>query len=325
MKEFNHFNPRSTDEASEILARYDGRASVIAGGTDLLGIMKDRVLPGYPEALVNIKKIPGLDRIEEFDGKLVIGACTRLSDVAENETVRGRYRALAMAAERVASPNLRNMGTVGGNICQDIRCWYYRTQNNRFSCLRKGGGRCYAIKGDNRFHSIFGGTVEGGCFAVHPSDVAPALVALNAVVVTTKRRIPIEYFFSVNPMATTVLERGEVAVEIEIPVPAPGAKSAFMKFAQRKSIDFPIANCAVLVNGSPDRVESARICMNAVWVNPFRAEGAEKAVTGRAITEESADEAGSAAVSKAKPMEHNAYIVNIAKAMVKRALLACRE
>jgi xanthine dehydrogenase YagS FAD-binding subunit len=217
------------------------------------------------------------------------------------------------------------MGTIGGNICQDIRCWYYRNQNNRFSCLRKKGGRCYAIKGDNRYHSIFGGSVSGGCFAVHPSDTAPALVALDAKIVTSNRTIDAEKFFEVKPVKTTVLKADEIVTGIQVPEPAAGSSSAFLKFALRKSIDFPIVNCAVMITRKDGKVTAARICLNAVHVIPYRAVKAEQVITGRVIDEAAADEAGAAAVAEAKPLEHNKYMVVIARTLVKRSILACAE
>jgi xanthine dehydrogenase YagS FAD-binding subunit len=147
--------------------------------------MKDAILPKYPEALIDIKTIPGLEFLKEEAGVLRIGPLVRLEDLAKEPRIRETYAALAQAASRTASPHLREMGTLGGNLCQDIRCWYYRNPNNRFPCLRKGGGRCYAIEGDNRYHSIMGGSVEGGCYAVHPSATEPALNALNAEVFTS--------------------------------------------------------------------------------------------------------------------------------------------
>ena len=151
-----------------------------------------------------------------------IGTIATLEDIAENSRIKKSYPALAQAAGRTASPHLRAMGTLGGNICQDIRCWYYRNPNNRFPCLRKGGGRCYAIEGDNRYHSIFGGSVEEGCYAVHPSDTAPALVALNAEIVTSKRTIGIDDFFQVDVEKSTVLDDDEIVTEIRIPKPLKG-------------------------------------------------------------------------------------------------------
>jgi len=325
MKNFKHFNAYSVDEAVALMGRYGERAAVIAGGTDILGKMKDSILPTYPEALINIKTIQGLSDIREEGGVLKIGALALLADIAASPVVKSKYAALAQAAGRTASPHLRNMGTIGGNICQDIRCWYYRNQNNRFSCLRKKGGRCYAIKGDNRYHSIFGGSVSGGCFAVHPSDTAPALVALDARIVTSSRTIEAEKFFEVKPIKTTVLAADEIVTSIQIPEPAAGSTSAFIKFALRRSIDFPIVNCAAMITTRDGKVSAARICLNAVHVVPYRAVNAEQVVMGKQIDEALAEEAGKAAVSAAKPLEHNKYMVAIARTLVKRTLLACAE
>lgn len=156
MRRFKHIDASTIDEAASVLAKYKGKAKVIAGGTDILGLMKDDVLPVYPEVLVNIKAIPSLEYIREEDGLLKIGTLTKLVDIAENEIVRAKYTALAEAASETASPHIREMGTLGGNLCQDIRCWYYRLPNNRFCCLKKGGGMVWAMVGDNRYHSIFG-------------------------------------------------------------------------------------------------------------------------------------------------------------------------
>ena len=325
MKTFKHFNAYSIDEAVSLMGRYGDKACVIAGGTDLLGKMKDAILPAYPEALVNIKTIPGLSYIKEDGSMLKIGALTTLSEIAHSSLVRSKAPALAQAACRTASPHLRNMGTIGGNLCQDIRCWYYRNQNNRFSCLRKKGGRCYAIKGDNRYHSIFGGSVSGGCFAVHPSDTAPALIALDAKIKTSSRTIDAENFFEVKPVKTTVLKAGEIVTEIQIPAPSGTTRSAFLKFALRKSIDFPIVNCAAMITFKDDSITVARICLNAVHVIPYRAVQAEQVITGKKIDEALAGEAGKAAVSGAKPLEHNKYMVAVARTLVKRSILTCAE
>ena len=323
MKEFKHFNAYSVDEAVALMGRYGERAAVIAGGTDILGKMKDSILPAYPEALINIKTIQGLSDIKESGGMLNIGALALLADIAANPVIKSKYAALAQAAGRTASPHLRNMGTIGGNICQDIRCWYYRNQNNRFSCLRKKGGRCYAIKGDNRYHSIFGGSVSGGCFAVHPSDTAPALVALDAKIVTSSRTIDAGEFFEVKPVKTTVLKADEIVTAIQIPEPPAGSSSAFLKFALRRSIDFPIVNCAAMLTTRDGKVSAARICLNAVHVIPYRAVKAEQAITGRALDEAVAEEAGAAAVAEARPLEHNKYMVAVARTLVKRCIIAC--
>jgi len=324
MKKFAHFNAYSVDEAVSILGRYQGKAKIIAGGTDILGKMKDRILPDYPEAMVNLKTVPGLDAITADAEGLKIGALAILDDIAHHPEVRKNYGALAEAARRCASPHLREMGTIGGNLCQDIRCWYYRNPDNRFPCLRKGGGRCYALEGDNRYHSIFGGSVVDGCISVHPSDTAPATIALNAAYTTTKRTVDAEEFFTVGVSRTTILDEDEILTEIRIPAPPKSTKSTFLKFALRKSIDFAIVNCAAMIATSAGKVKDARICLNAVAVIPYRARKAEDAMLGKTITEANAEAAAKAAMREAKPLRHNAYMAQIAKVMVKRAILACK-
>ena len=300
-------------EAKTALA--GGKATIIAGGTDLIGTLKDNILPTYPTALVNVKTIPGLDYIKEEGGMLKIGATTRLADIAANPTVNQKYTALAQAASRVATPHVRDMGTIAGNIAQLHRCWYFRKPENRFACIRKGGTTCFAMMGDNRYHSIFG--VVNKCIAVHPSDTAPALIALDAKIVTNKRTIDAENFFDVKIPVSTVLAADEIIAEIRVPSLPAGAKSAFLKFAIRKSIDFPIVNCAVRVGGG-----APRVCLNAVGPKPYRAVKAEAALAGKSITEATAEAAGAAAVEDAKPLAATKYKVQIARTLVKRALLA---
>lgn len=325
MRTFTHINARTVDEAVMALQRYGDRANIIAGGTDLLGKMKDAILPKYPEALIDIKNIPGLDFLKEERRVLRIGALTRLEDIGKEPLIREKYAALAQAAGRTASPHLREMGTLGGNLCQDIRCWYYRNPDNRFPCLRKGGGRCYAIEGDNRYHSIMGGSVEGGCYAVHPSDTAPALIALNARIKTSKRTLDAEDLFQVDVAKTTVLDSDEILIEIRVPEPKSGSRSTFTKFAIRKSIDFPIVNCAAMITSKKGIVTAARICLNAIAVKPYRAVKAEKTILGKRVDENLAEAAGNAAMSDAKPMERNKYMVQIARVLIKRSILACTE
>jgi len=315
-KKFAHIDAKTVDEAASILRK--GNATVISGGTDMLGAMRFEILPTYPEVVVNLKSIPDLDYIREEGGVLKIGALTRLEDIAKNDTVRTRYTALAEGAHRTATPHIREMGTIAGNICQLNRCWYFRLPDNRFYCFRKGGKTCFAMAGENRYHSIFGAV--NYCVAVNPSDTAPALVALNAKIKTNKRVIEAEQFWDMVVPGSTVLAADEIVTEIQIPAPPAGAKSAFIKFAIRKSIDFPIVNCAAMVNGG-----AARICLNAVYNKPYRAMAAEEAIKGKSITEDNADAAGAAAVATARalPGDRNKWKIPIAKTMVKRALLAC--
>jgi xanthine dehydrogenase YagS FAD-binding subunit len=321
MNRFTHIHASSVDEAVAILRRYGGRASLIAGGTDLLGKLKDEILPSYPEAVVNLKTIPGLEFIRQEGNTLKIGALTRLADITANPVIQSQYTALAEAAGRTASPHLREMGTLGGNLCQDIRCWYYRSPNNRFPCLRKSGGACYALEGDNRYHSIFGGSVENGCVAVHPSDTAPALIALGARIQTSRRTVDARDFFRVGECTTTILDNDEIVTEIHVDRP-PG-KSAFAKFALRKAIDFPIVNGAAMIALTAGVVSAARICLNAVYVVPYQAALAEQSLIGKPLDETSAQAAADAAVIHAKPLHKNQYMVEAARALVKKIVLGC--
>lgn len=326
MKAIKNINVTTVDAAVAELKK--GKAVVFAGGTDILGAMKGMISPNAPDTLVNIKPIASLKKLVEEGGMLKIGPLTTLSEVAESSVVQTKYTALAQAARRAASPELRNLGTIGGNICQGVRCWYYRGEHNVFPCLRKNPqGLCYALLGDNRFHSIFGAV--SGCIAVNPSDTAPALIALDAKVVTSKRTVAAADFFAANVTpkgeGTTVLDADEIVTEIQVPTPANGIKSAFVKFALRKAIDFPVVNCAAAIGGG-----SARICLNAVHNLPRRVTAAEDAVKGKTIDTTVAEAAGAAAVSGATPLAAsgwnpgNKYMIQIAKTMVKRAVLACK-
>jgi len=317
MKTFAHIDATTLEGAATALAT--PKAMAIAGGTDLIGTLKFGVLPEamYPATIVNLKTIPGLDYIKEESGMLKIGAMTRLEDIAKSSVVQAKYAALAQAALATASPHIREAGTIGGNICQLNRCWYFRKKDNFFFCLRKGGNMCYAMAGENRYHSIFGATAA--CVAVNPSDTAPALVAMNAKIVTTKQTVDAEKFWAAKTPGSTVLAADEIVKEIQVPTPAAGTKSAFVKFALRRSIDFPVVNCAAMIGGG-----DARICLNAVSAVPYRATKAEDAIKGKAIDDASAEAAGTAGVTGAMALANNKWKIQIAKVMVKRAVLACK-
>jgi xanthine dehydrogenase YagS FAD-binding subunit len=321
MKTFKHVNAKTVDEAVSALG--EANAWACAGGTDLIGTMRHEILPEnmHPATVVNLKTIsPSLDYIKEEGGTLKIGALTRLEDIAKSSVVHDGWLALAQAAHETASPHIREQGTIGGNICQLNRCWYFRKPGNRYFCVRKGGGMCYATAGDNRYHSIFGGIQA--CICVHPSDTAPALVALDASIVTSKRTIAAEDFWEFRIPKHTVLDDDEIVTEIQ--VPAFSGKSAFIKFALRTEIDFPIVNCATAISNG-----NARICLNAVYNLPYRATSAEESIAGKTIDEANAEAAGTAAAqgSMALPVistnPGNKYKIQIAKVMVKRTILAC--
>ena len=317
VKKFTRVNAKTVEEAVSALRA--ANAWALSGGTDLMGTMRFEVLPDnmYPQILVNLKTIaPSLDYIKEEKGMLKIGALSKLEDIAKSNVVKSKWAALAEAAHKTASPHIREMGTLGGNICQLTRCWYFRLHDNRFFCVRKGGKTCFAISGENRYHSIFGGV--SACMAVNPSDTAPALVALNAKIVTSKRTINAEEFWAVKIPRSTVLENDEIVKEVQIPGPASGVKSAFVKFALRSSIDFPIVNCAAAIGGG-----TARICLNAVYNRPYRATKAEESIAGKAIDVTSAQAAGTAAVTGAIALTMNKWKIQVAAGMVKKAILAC--
>jgi xanthine dehydrogenase YagS FAD-binding subunit len=277
-------------------------------------------MPQYPEVLLNIKTIADMDYIKEEDGVLKIGALARISDVADNSVVKEKYARPGSGGRAVASPDIRNMGTIGGNICQQVRCWYFRSSGNYFNCLRKSsGGTCYALTGDNRYHSIFVAT--NGCVAVNPSDIAPALVALGAKIVTNQRTLEAADFFVPTGAGATSLKTGEIVTEIQVPEPAQDAKSIFVKFAIRKSIDFPIVNCAAVITQADGKVSAASIVLGAVAGAPRRAAAAEAALIGKAIDETSAQAAGDEAVKAAVALANNKYLVQVARTMVKRAVL----
>ncbi|MDR0936194.1 MAG: FAD binding domain-containing protein [Oscillospiraceae bacterium] len=323
MRPFNHINANSLDTASELVK--SGGAVAIAGGGDLLPALKDNIFPEYPKIVVNLKSIPGLDYITLDGDTLKIGALATLADIARSPLVQANAPILARAAGSASSPSLRETTTIGGNVCQLPRCWYFRKLNNRFDCSRKGGGQCFAIMGDNRYHSVFGGAgfnTDAGekrtCIAVNQSELAPVLNVLTAKFVTTGRVIGNLDFFGVGVLTTTVLNRGELLKEIQIPLTDFAKNSRYKRFAFRKSIDFPVINLAIAVNSDRSQYH---ICLGGVAPTPYIALKAEELLNGKTITPELAEAAGIAAAEGAKPFEANAYKVQLIKTLVKRELL----
>lgn len=313
MNKFTHIDAKTVAEAATALG--SGKAAILAGGTDLLCTLKDFINPTQPDVLVNLKTIPGLEYIKEENNVLKIGALTKLTDIAESAVVQGKWSSLAAAAGRVGSPQLRNQGTIAGNLCQECRCWYYRGMNNFFYCFRKGGTICLAVPGVNTYNAILGGQV---CFAVCPSDTAIPLTALGASVVTNKGTKAIADLFAV---LGDTLAKDEIITEIQVPAPAAGTKQAFLKFSHRKSWDFAYASAAVALTMSGTTVSDCRIVMGGVAPIPFRSTDAEAALKSKAIDATSAEAAGTAAVSKAVALSNNKWLIQEAKIAVKRAIL----
>jgi xanthine dehydrogenase YagS FAD-binding subunit len=326
MRPFMHFNARTIKEACKLLAKYDGKAVLNAGGTDLLSTLKEENLFEYPEALINIKKIAGLDDIIESRGALRIGALTKLSSIVTSPLVSERYPALAEAARTVATPQIRNAATIGGNLCQDVRCWYYRYPRHiggPILCARKGKGPCLAVKGDNRYHAVMGGKK---CFAVCPSDTAVALAALDCQIKIAgpegQRKIAVTDFY--KPMGNS-LKRGEMVTGVEVPSVADQSRQAFLKFTLRKPVDFAIVSVACDLTVQNGVCADARIALGAVAPGPVRASGAEKMLVGRPVDEKGAANAAEAALAGAKPLSMNAFKIEIAKTLVKRAILQSQQ
>jgi xanthine dehydrogenase YagS FAD-binding subunit len=322
MKSFKHINARTVDETCALLREYKGKAILNAGGTDLLSTLKGEYLLNYPEAVINIKTIPGLDDIKEGSKGLRIGALTTLSNIAGSSVVKEKYKVLAEAAYAVATPQIRNMATLAGNLCQEVRCWYYRYPHaigGRLLCLRKGSGPCLAVSGDNRYHAILGGK---GCFAVCPSDTAVALTALNAVMkiagARKNRIVPVKDFFTT---LGNVLQPGEIVTEIQIPKPLDEAKQTFLRLTLRRPVDFAIVSVACVISLESGMCEDASIALGAVAPMPIKVLKAERILKGKPLESRTAEEAAEAAVVDAKPLSMNAYKIEETKVLVRRAIL----
>jgi xanthine dehydrogenase YagS FAD-binding subunit len=323
MKNFAYVNATNLEKVPSLLAENWNEALIVAGGTDLLGEMKEYIRS--PQRLVNLKTIPNLDYIEYDDQGLRIGALAKLSQIATDSTVQYMFPALSQAAASVGTPQIRNIGTLGGNLCQRPRCWYYRGEY--FSdCLRRGGGVCYAVEGNNKYHGILG--VEP-CYIVHPSDTAPALVALDAKVKIVgsggERVIPLEEFFispEENVTRENILKPNEVVAEVQIPDQPYGAKSVYLKVQEKPSMDFALASIAAVVEMNGSMCKKASLVLGGAAPIPWRAKDAEQELSGKRITEDVAQRAAEAAVKNATPLSQNDYKVTLTKALIKRALMA---
>jgi xanthine dehydrogenase YagS FAD-binding subunit len=321
MKAFTYVQPATVGEAVAELTRTKKNGKLLAGGIDLLGELKDYI--ETPDVVVNLKTVPGLNKLETGAKGLRLGALVTLTEIAENPTIRKQYAALSESAEVVGSPQIRNVGTIGGNLCQRPRCWYYRDEE--VICLKKGGTTCYAIEGENEYHAILGG---GPSWIVHPSDCAPALIALGATVDITgpkgTRTVPLEKFFILptqNVFKENILEPNEIVTHISVPKPAAGAKSHYMKIRHKESMDWALSGAAVTLVMSGKTVKDCRVVLSGVAPIPWRSVEAERVLKGKTLTAALADQAGAAAVAKAKPLGKNAYKVPLTRNTVKLAVL----
>ncbi|HEV8254521.1 MAG TPA: xanthine dehydrogenase family protein subunit M [Vicinamibacteria bacterium] len=321
MNSFELARATSVAQARELIAEKQG--SVLkAGGIDLLDHLKEHLVE--PPRVVDLKTVPGLDRITaEPDGALRIGPLATLAKVASSAEVQRAHPALARACGEAASPQIRNVATIGGNVLQRPRCWYYRLES--YKCLKKGGDVCYAVGGENRYHSIFGGSPS---YAVHPSNAAVALVAYGASFVLDgpkgARTVPAADFFilpSKDPERENQLEAGEVLTEIRVPA-AGGARSAYDEVREKTAFDWPLVATAAVVRQEGGVVREARVVLGAVAPVPWRSQRAEQALVGKKLDEQSAAAAARAATVGAAPLSDNGYKVGLVQTLVRRTLLS---
>ena len=325
MSAFELYQPDTVEGAVDLLGRFGEEGWALAGGNDSFDWFKDRVK--RPKYVVDLGGIAALKGIRETDGGVEIGALTTLTEVERNSVIQSRYKLLSDAARRVASPQIRNSGTIGGNVSQDARCWYYRYGVN---CYRAGGNTCYADtpEGQNREHCLWG---ADRCVAVSPSDTAPALVALDATMVIVgkggQREVKAEEFFigpNIDIERMTVLEDGDVLTAIRLPAEWSGARFYFEKVADRNTWDFPLVNiaAAMKVSGAAgsEKIDEIRIAAGAVQCVPRRLTVVEQVVRGQAKTAETASLAGQSAVRGATPLNFNHFKIPLLQNLVTRAI-----
>jgi xanthine dehydrogenase YagS FAD-binding subunit len=316
-----YYDAKTTEEAVSLLGGYNGEGKIIAGGIDLLGLMKNEVLS--PAVLVNIKNIRSLNAIKENSEGLEIGALTRIHEIERSSILRESYPLLCEIAQSIGSPQIRNMATIGGNLCQEVRCWYYRRSPKTgisFICRRKKEGNpCYAMNGENENHAILG---ESECLAVCPSDMATGLVALDARINTMstqgEREISIGCFYT--PLGH-ILKPDEIITRVSVPKVKPQTKQRFLKVRPRKAIDFSTVSVSSVITSMNNVIRDAKIVVGGVSPLPYEAVAAEEILIGESITESVAEKAAGAAVRDAMPLRKNGFKVPLVKALVKRSVL----
>jgi xanthine dehydrogenase YagS FAD-binding subunit len=315
-----YYDARTVEEAVSLLAGYHGEGRIIAGGIDLLGLIKNEVLS--PAVLVNIKNIPSMDAIKENSEGLEIGALARIHDIERSPILRETYPLLYEVAHSIGSPQIRNMATLGGNLCQEVRCWYYRRSPSTgisFICRRKKEGNpCFAMNGENENHAILG---ESECLAVSPSDMATGLFALDAQINTVSSKgekvIPIRDLYT--PLGH-ILEPDEIITCVSVPKVRPHTKQRFLKFRPRKAIDFSTVSVSSVITTVNGLIRDARIVVGGVSSLPYEATAAEQILIGQSMKETVAEKAAEAAVRDAVPLSKNGFKVPLVKALIKRSI-----
>ena len=324
MKNFTYYQPRTVEAAVGLLGNAWGGAELIAGGTDLMDLMKEYV--AQPDKVVSLSAVPGqeVNHITRDDNAMIIGigGMVKLSAIAENQVLRQIYPGLTTAAGMIGGPQIRNMGTLGGNLCQRNRCWYFRDEH--VNCLLKGGKKCFATDGENQYHAVF--TKGHPCVIVNPSTLAPVLIALGATAnvqgSNAKRKVPVAEFFQAPVKADQrehVLAPNEMLTSVAIPMA--GLHNASYEVRHKQSYDWPLVQAAVTFKLDGNRASQVKIVLGHVAPTPHVAESAAKAVEGKEITEQTAGEAGKAATEGAAPLSQNGYKLKLIEVAVKRALL----
>ena len=318
---FDLLQPSSVEEAVTQLDRHGESAWVLAGGMDTFDWLKDRLV--RPDYVVDLGGIADMTEIRSTAEGVEIGAMVTLTELSRHPEIQESFPSLAQAAAEVASPQIRNAGTIGGNIAQDVRCWYYRSG---WPCYRAGGNICYADSPTamNREHAILG---QNRCVAVNPSDTAPALVALGAEMVIRnsggERVVPAENFWvgpGVDITRTTVMKPGDLLVSIRIPSTWAGSQQYFEKVTERQAWDFPLANVAAAMRVEGGTIRDIRLSVNGVAPTPVRLREVERALVGNAVNERTEELAGRLAVRGARPLRHNEYKIPLMRNLVKRAI-----
>jgi len=327
MKSFELYDATTVQEAVGLLNKFGPTTKVVAGGSDLVtGIMKDWVrgkgLPS-PEKLIDVTMIPELVGIKIANGSATVGAATTLTSIVNSEELRKGWGVFPDAAASVASPLIRNFGTLGGNLNQRPRCWFFRGEN--FDCYKKGGDFCFPLTGDNRYHAIIGGEL---CYIVHPSDTATALLALNAsaTIANTKetRTVAFDSYFTgprEDVLRENVLKPDELLVNVSIPQLAPNTKTAWIKLKDRQVYDFALTSVAVVVTLDNGTWKDGRIVLGGVSPVPYRAKVVEQALAGKNI-KDNIKTAAATLRTVARPMSLNAYKVDIAVGLIERAVMS---
>lgn len=321
MNNFEYIQPKSIDDAGAILKKNASDSIACAGGTDVLGMIKNNLIS--PSRVVNLKAVNGLSEIKYVPGKeITIGSLVTLKDIAESRPVREKFTALAEAAQKVASPQFRNIATIGGNICQRPRCHYFRSD---LQCIRKGGGVCYAYDGNNKYHCITGG---GPCYIVHPSDAAVALLALGAKVSIRSegksRAVPFKEFFvlpETDPTVENILKPGEILESIIIPEPKAGYKSAFVKFMEREAWDFAVVSVAVLSNIGGGKINNAEFAFGGIAPVPWSDVKINASMKGVDFSEEAIKKETDKMFGDAEILGMNKYKIPLVRNLTKRILL----